>query len=129
MRDLFQHKGQTLSYKCEWIQGTLWVHVNGKIYSIESQSKGRKSRKGQSGAAHNQVMAPMPGKVTKVLVQQGQVVTKGQPVVVMEAMKMEYTLKAELPGPIEKVMAQVGAQVSLGDVLVQIEQEKPKTEA
>lgn len=129
MRELFQHKGQTLSYRHEWIQGTLWVHVNGKIYSVETQSKSRKNRKGQSGAAHNQVIAPMPGKVTKVLVQAGQAVTKGQAVVVMEAMKMEYTLKAELSGPVEKVMAQVGSQVSLGDVLVQVGQQIMKDEA
>lgn len=122
MREIFNYKGQKLSYVSEWIQGTLWVHVNGKIFSVESQVT-KRNRKGNVGIAHNKVTAPMPGKVTKVFVKEGQVVEKGQPVVVMEAMKMEYTLKSEIGGPVEKVKAVVGAQVSLGDMLVQIAQE------
>ena len=119
MRELFTHNGKKLSYVSEWIQGTLWVHVNGKTYSLEG-SGSKRGRKAQVGSSHEKVLAPMPGKVTKVLVQEGQSVAKGQAVVVMEAMKMEYTLKAELDGPIDKVLAKVGSQVSLGDLLVQI---------
>lgn len=122
MREIFSYKGQKLSYVSEWIQGTLWVHVNGKIFSVESQGT-KRNRKGNVGIAHNKVTAPMPGKITKVFVKEGQIVEKGQPVVVMEAMKMEYTLKSEIGGPVEKVKAVVGAQVSLGDMLVQISQE------
>lgn len=123
MRELFNHNGKNVSYVSEWIQGTLWVHVNGKTFNIEGAQNSKKNRKGSAGTSHNKVMAPMPGKVTKVLVQEGQIVDKGQAVVVMEAMKMEYTLKSDLAGPVEKVKATVGAQVSLGDVLVQIAQE------
>ncbi len=124
MREIFNLKGQKLSYISEWIQGTLWVHVNGKTFSIDSSQNSKRNRKGSAGIAGNKVLAPMPGKVTKVLVTEGQAVEIGQAVVVMEAMKMEYTLKAEVPGPVEKVKATVGSQVSLGDILVQIAQEK-----
>ena len=123
MREIYSLNGKKISYVSEWIQGTLWVHVNGKIYSVDSTLRSKRNRKGQGGPAHNQVMAPMPGKVTKVLVKEGDRVSKGQAVVVMEAMKMEYTLKTDLAGPIEKVLAKVGSQVSLGDILVQISQE------
>ena len=123
MREIFNLNGKKISYVSEWIQGTLWVHVNGKTFTLEANQGSRKNRKGHSGIAHNKVMAPMPGKVTKVLVQEGQEVEKGQAVVVMEAMKMEYTLKSEISGPVEKVLAKVGSQVSLGDILVQIAQE------
>ena len=123
MREIFTSKSTKLSYVSEWIKGTLWVHVNGKTFSLESAQNSKKNRKGSAGIAHNKIMAPMPGKVTKVLVKEGQIVEKGQPVVVMEAMKMEYTLKTELAGPVEKVKAIVGSQVSLGDVLVQIAQD------
>jgi biotin carboxyl carrier protein len=122
MREIFHHLGQSVTYEYQWIQGTLWLHVNGKTYSIQAEQKNFKSRKAQAAVSHNRVLAPMPGKVTKVLVKTGQIVMKGQPVVVMEAMKMEYTLKAELAGPIEKIMAEVGSQVSLGDILIEIEQ-------
>jgi acetyl/propionyl-CoA carboxylase alpha subunit len=123
MSESFSFGGKKLSYISEWINGTLWVFVNGKTFSVDASENLRKSRRGFVGISHNKVMAPMPGKVTKVLVKEGQKVTKGQAVVVMEAMKMEYTLKADLAGPIEKVKASVGAQVSLGDILVQIAQE------
>lgn len=123
MREIFNHQGTKLSYVSEWIQGILWVHVNGKTFSMDPSQNSKRNRKGQVGVAHNKVMAPMPGKVTKVLVKEGQMVEKGQAVVVMEAMKMEYTLKADLAGPVEKVKAIAGAQVSLGDILVQIAQE------
>lgn len=123
MRETFNHGGKKLFYTSEWIQGKLWVHVNGKTFAIESAQATKRNRTGHVGASHNKVMAPMPGKVTKVLVKEGQVVTKGQAVVVMEAMKMEYTLKADMAGPIEKVRANAGTQVSLGDILVQIAEE------
>ncbi len=123
MRQIFSYKSQKISYVSEWIQGTLWLHVGGKTFTFESSQVAKKSRKGHIGLAHNKIIAPMPGKITKVLVVEGQVVEKGQAVVVMEAMKMEYTLKTELAGPVEKVKIIVGSQVSLGDILVQINQE------
>lgn len=123
MREVFNHNGKKISYVSEWIQGTLWVYVNGKIISLGSSQSIKKNRKGAAGVTHNKVTAPMPGKITKVFIKEGEIVQKGQAVVVMEAMKMEYTLKVELAGPVEKVAAKVGAQVSLGDVLVQIAQE------
>jgi acetyl/propionyl-CoA carboxylase alpha subunit len=124
MREIFTYGGKKLSYVSEWIQGTLWVHVDGKTFAIEGVGQSRKSRKTSEGSDQNKVSAPMPGKVTKVLIQEGQKVEKGQAVVVMEAMKMEYTLKAEIAGPIAKVAAKVGSQVSLGDLLVEIMQEQ-----
>ena len=62
----------------------------------------------------------MPGKVTQVMVQVGATVRKGQTLLVMEAMKMEYTLAADQDGPVTEVAVQAGAQVGLGDVLVQL---------
>lgn len=119
MNQVFDFKGKKIPFFSEWVQGVLWVHVNGKTFTVNT-SAGKKSRKESAGIAHNKVLAPMPGKVTKIFVQVGQVVQKGQVVAVMEAMKMEYTLKADLPGPIKKIFTTVGAQVSLGDTLVEI---------
>ena len=62
----------------------------------------------------------MPGKVTKILVNTDQEISKGQAVLVMEAMKMEYTLKAEIAGKIGQIECQVGDQVVLGKLLVKI---------
>ena len=62
----------------------------------------------------------MPGKITKIFVNQGDTVEKSQALLVMEAMKMEYTLKSDSSTTIEKVNVQLGDQVILGHLLIQL---------
>jgi 3-methylcrotonyl-CoA carboxylase alpha subunit len=62
--------------------------------------------------------APMPGKVVAVLVSKGQSVTKGTPLVIMEAMKMEHTIAAPSDGLVEDVLYAVGDQVGDGAPLL-----------
>ncbi|MAN44851.1 MAG: ATP-grasp domain-containing protein [Alphaproteobacteria bacterium] len=69
------------------------------------------------------VSAPMPGKLLAVNVKPGDSVAKGDPVAVMEAMKMEHTLAAPRDGIVESVEAATGDQVAEGDVLVTLEAE------
>ena len=63
----------------------------------------------------------MPAVVQNVLVEVDQVVDKGQPLVVVSAMKMESTLVAPYPGTVAAVNTEVGAKVNPGDILVEIE--------
>jgi 3-methylcrotonyl-CoA carboxylase alpha subunit len=60
----------------------------------------------------------MPGKVVAVLVKNGQEVRKGEPLVIMEAMKMEHTISAPSDGVVEEVLYQVGDQVADGAPLL-----------
>lgn len=116
------HKAQA-----QIVKGTLWVHHNGRTFTMETGS-GRKSRKkAGSGGSSDQVIAPMPGKITKILLNSGATVAVGQAVLVMEAMKMEYTLKAEIAGTVESVNCAVGEQVVLGKSLVKIKPASDKT--
>ncbi|HVA10210.1 MAG TPA: biotin carboxylase N-terminal domain-containing protein [Acidimicrobiales bacterium] len=62
--------------------------------------------------------APLPGTITKVLVAVGGTVTEGDGLVVLEAMKMEHTLRADGAGTVEKVLCAAGQQVDVGDLLV-----------
>ncbi|MNJ91328.1 2-oxoglutarate carboxylase large subunit [compost metagenome] len=102
------------------LKGTLWVHANGRTFTMDAGS-GRKSRKkAGAGGSSDQIVSPMPGKITKILVKQGDVVQPGQAVLVMEAMKMEYTLKADIAGSIEQITCATGDQVVLGKALVKI---------
>jgi acetyl-CoA carboxylase biotin carboxylase subunit len=71
------------------------------------------------GAADGCV-APMPGKIIKVLVKDGDVVTAGQSLLVMEAMKMEHTLTAPHDGTVSALRAEPGLQVDGGAVLAVI---------
>ena len=62
--------------------------------------------------------APMPGKVISLLVAKGTKVSRGQPLVVMEAMKMEHTIAAPSDGEVIEVLYQVGDQVGEGAALI-----------
>jgi 3-methylcrotonyl-CoA carboxylase alpha subunit len=67
------------------------------------------------------IVAPMPGRIVSVAVATGDVVTKGQRLLVLEAMKMEQGLVAPFDGLVAEVKAVEGAQVSEGTTLVRIE--------
>jgi acetyl/propionyl-CoA carboxylase alpha subunit len=72
-------------------------------------------------AAGDDIRAPMPGKLLEVKAVNGAEVKKGDPLVVMEAMKMEHTLAAPRDGKIIEVNAKAGAQTTEGAVLVKLE--------
>jgi 3-methylcrotonyl-CoA carboxylase alpha subunit len=76
---------------------------------------------GESADEGGRLTAPMPGKVISILVQAGATVSKGEPLLVMEAMKMEHTITAPADGTISLVHYGVGDQVAEGDALVAIE--------
>lgn len=75
---------------------------------------------GARGLVTPEIAAPMPGKVLKVLVAQGDVVADGQALVVLEAMKMETTLYAESAAVVKKIRAEAGAMVDHGAVLIEL---------
>jgi acetyl/propionyl-CoA carboxylase alpha subunit len=67
------------------------------------------------------LLAPMPGLVLRVLAEPGAVVTAGQPILVLEAMKMEQTVSAPADGVLAELRAKAGEQVSTGQVLAVLE--------
>jgi biotin carboxyl carrier protein len=93
------------------------VALAGRTYVFET---GEEARGAHGAAGSGAVTAPMPGKVVSVLVTAGDTVEVGQPLVVLEAMKMESTLTAEVAGRVTTVRAVAGASVAAGDLLVEI---------
>ena len=74
-----------------------------------------------AGAAEATVRAPLPGKIIDLKVKAGDKVSKGQPLLVLEAMKMEHTLVAPADGTIKSVRYAVGEQVNEGAELVEFD--------
>ncbi len=68
-----------------------------------------------------QVTAPMPGKVVRVLVSEGDAVEAGQGLLVVEAMKMQNEIRSPKNGKVEKLLAREGLAVNAGDVLAWVE--------
>ena len=88
--------------------------------SFEFKSADDSSPRRARGLAAPEIVAPMPGKILKVLVREGDLVDAGQPLVVIEAMKMETTLAAESAAIIKRVRVAVGETVDHGAVLIEL---------
>lgn len=118
----FEIDGQTVEGRAVFDKGALWVHLHGETFVLESEG-GSRSRRGRSAAkAHaGEIAAPMPGKIIKVTAKSGDEVSEGQALIVMEAMKMEYTLKAQAGGRVKDVRVQAGDQVALGQILLEFD--------
>jgi biotin carboxyl carrier protein len=122
---LLLHGGRV--YECRVsgeARGAAEVSVRGRAYNVRLTDP--KHLRG-AGVAHGsdagraQVVAPMPGKVVRVMVEAGQQVEAGQGVVVVEAMKMQNEMKSPKAGTVVELRAEAGATVNAGDVLAVIE--------
>ncbi len=74
-----------------------------------------------AGTPSDRVTTPMPGKIIHLLVRAGEKVAKGQPLAVLEAMKMEHTLSAPAAATVEAVAVAVGDQVADGTVVIKLD--------
>lgn len=102
--------------------------VNGRPYKVGMRNASAQPAAAASGAqvavaAAEQVAvnAPMPGKVFKILVEPGEAVIHGQPILVLEAMKMETKIMSPQDGTLAEIVVEIGQQVNSGDVLAYIE--------
>jgi acetyl-CoA/propionyl-CoA carboxylase biotin carboxyl carrier protein len=97
---------------------TVWVGRDGAAWPLHETVL---HLRGDDAHAHDgDVTSPMPGSVIAVHVGAGETVTKGQPLVVVEAMKMEHTLVAPLDGTTSEVLVRVGQQVAVDELLVTV---------
>jgi len=95
-----------------------WVTINGRTSLLTKQSGSRRS-----GAKHDhsgELTAPMPGQVRAVNVNEGDEVTKGQTLMVLEAMKMEIRVQAPNDGTVNKLLVKQGDTVEREQMLVEI---------
>jgi 3-methylcrotonyl-CoA carboxylase alpha subunit len=94
----------------------LWFSLgNAKAFRVKTERGS-----GQASAADGAIIAPMPGKVIAVDVSEGQAVTAGQRLMVLEAMKMEHALTAPFDGVVEGLAVSAGGQVQVEAVLCRV---------
>jgi len=97
---------------------THWVQLDGVLLALVEQPRFPDVR---ARAVEGALVAPMPGKVVKLLAAPGDVVAAGAAIVVLEAMKMEHTVRATAAGTVHAVHVAVGEQVD-GDQLLAVVQ-------
>ncbi|TDI67093.1 MAG: acetyl-CoA carboxylase biotin carboxyl carrier protein subunit [Bacteroidetes bacterium] len=102
----------------------LQLKVNGVIFNIDVRDKYdmllEQLGMQQSGDSnHREIRAPMPGMILDILVKEGQQVSKGDKLVILEAMKMENVIKSSGEGTVEMITIQKGMNVEKNQVLIQ----------
>ncbi len=103
------------------------VHVGNETYAItlfdpkRLRASSNASASDDDDAANAQIVAPMPGKVVRVLIEEGALVKAGDPLIVVEAMKMQNEMKSPRDGTVTTLRAVTGATVNAGDLLAIIE--------
>ncbi len=95
--------------------GGVWLSLDGESRFVPDEQA---TAGGRAAAAGTDPVSPMPGRVTKVFVKAGETVKAGQPLAAVEAMKMEYLVKAPADGEVGRVLCNAGDTVGLGQRLM-----------
>ncbi|HEY6308819.1 MAG TPA: biotin/lipoyl-containing protein [Candidatus Angelobacter sp.] len=116
--------GASLEVREEISAGQSVIVVGGERFTASVRDprsyRSRRTREA-GGQGVRKIVAPMPGKVVRVLAKVGAAVDAGQPVLVIEAMKMQNELKAPKKGKVSKLNVSEGAAVEAGQVLAEVE--------
>jgi acetyl-CoA/propionyl-CoA carboxylase biotin carboxyl carrier protein len=116
---LLSYGGRTVRYVYAADGGTIWLGRDGHAWALAAE-RPAPLRAGAAGIADATVRSPMPGTVLAVHVTEGGQVTAGQPLLIVEAMKMEHVVTAPADGVVTELTARVGQQVRLDEALAVI---------
>jgi biotin carboxyl carrier protein len=109
--------------KSERVANDLYLWVGSTRFTVEVRDP--RSLRGRTRAGDDRgpkkVVAPMPGKVVRLLVSEGDEVESGRGIAVVEAMKMQNEIKSPKRGTLQKILVNEGAAVNAGDVLAIVE--------
>ena len=116
--------GRTVAFAAAREGQTLWLGRGGRTWALAEHVRAETGT-ATSAAGDGVLRSPMPGTVLAVKAAEGDRVAEGQPLVVVEAMKMEHTVTAPIAGVVAQLPARQGAQVALDAVLAVIESQDP----
>ena len=101
------------------IKDDVFLKIGGRHWTFKDITFQEYGGDGLSGGAAENVCAPMPGSVIKILVAEGDAVKANQSLAIVEAMKMENEVKAPADAVIGKILVQPGQQVGAGEILIE----------
>ncbi len=109
----------------------LWLGRDGQTWALTARRAvaARAGTGRAAGTADGVVRAPMPGTVVAALAETGQQVTAGQPLVIVEAMKMEHTVTAPAGGVVAELTVKPGQQVRMDETLAVVQPKEPEEQA
>jgi biotin carboxyl carrier protein len=116
--------GKAYEIKREQSATDMHVWVGSVRYLADLRDpKSLRSRRGADAdeKGPKKLLAPMPGKIVRVLIPEQHAVEAGQSILVVEAMKMQNEIKSPKKGTVQKIVAAEGANVNAGDVLAIVE--------
>lgn len=96
-----------------------WLNAYDGLHTVEVEDSNQRVARPRSG--DGRVKAPIPGLITRVLVEPGAAVQAGQALVILEAMKMENEIRAPFDGVVSSISASGGQSVVRNQVLVEIQ--------
>jgi biotin carboxyl carrier protein len=102
------------------IDGVAWVFIDGDVFQIELSDAQAGIARRRERAGQEALAAPMPATVTRILVEVGQAVARGDTLLLLEAMKMEMPIKAPADGRITAIRCRTGELVQPGAPLVDV---------
>jgi biotin carboxyl carrier protein len=109
--------------KAEHVASDLHLWVGSKRFAVEIRDP--RSLRGRTRSGNDRgpkkITAPMPGKVVRLLVREGEQVKPGAGIAVVEAMKMQNEIKSPKQGGVQKILVSEGTAVNAGDVLAIVE--------
>jgi biotin carboxyl carrier protein len=102
-------------------EGGFLVDIMGRSTHVDVVDPRRKALRHAAAAAGGTITTQMPGRVVRLLLAVGDPVRKGQPVLVVEAMKMENEMKSPIDGRVAEILVAEGSTVEAGTKLVKVE--------
>jgi biotin carboxyl carrier protein len=117
-------EGRSYEIKREQTTTDIHVWVGSTRFKVELRDpRSLRSRRDGTGDASGprKLVAPMPGRIVRVLVSEKSEVEAGQGILVVEAMKMQNEIQSPKKGVVQKILAAQGATVNAGDVLAIVE--------
>jgi biotin carboxyl carrier protein len=113
------HQGRSWEAGLVELEDGFEVEVVGIRHELDVMDPRRKALRMAEGAGDSAVKTQMPGRIVRILVAEGDEVAEGEPVIVVEAMKMENELKSPVAGTVAKLCVVEGEQVQARSTLIE----------